>query len=170
MKKIVFPVLAVITLVIFIPLSYKRDNLRISPSYKSSSMHGFRLIHKVGNRVKWELVAQDAFFPDGSAEINIRSLELNIYGEYRVNLTAGSGTYSIDRKVLTISRPVHINVRDVTIMTETLIWDGERGLIKSDKEVIFRGKNFHIQGKGLEAEVKHERIRVLNDVKATFYL
>jgi LPS export ABC transporter protein LptC len=170
MKKIIFFLFIIVILIVLISLGYREDDLRISPSYKSSSMHGLHLTHKARDEIKWELKAQVATFPEGATEIDINSLELNIYGDYRINLTAGSGTYRIDRKTLTINRPVQINIRDATLLTDTLTWDGENGLIKTDEAITFSGKNFRIQGRGLEAEIRYERIRILNDVKGTFYL
>jgi LPS export ABC transporter protein LptC len=170
MKRIIFSLFAIVILVVLILTGYREDEVRISPSYKSSSMHGLYLTHKAGNEVKWELKAEDAIFPEGATEITIKSLELQIYDDHRIRLFAGTGTYNIDTKTLTINRPVRINIRDATLLTDRLTWDGQRGLIKTDEEITFSGRNFHIQGRGLEAEIRQERIRILNNVKGIFYL
>jgi len=170
MKKIVFPLFTIVTLVVLTLVGYREDDIRISPSFKSSSMHGLCLTHKVGNEVRWELRAEDAVFPEGATEITIKSLKLLIYDDHRIRLSAGSGTYNITTKTLTINKPVRINMRDTTLMTERLIWDGQKGLISTEEEITLRGKNFYIQGKGLEAEIKQERVRILDNVKGVFYL
>ncbi len=168
--KIVFSLIIAVILIIVIFLGYREDDLILSTSFKSSSMHGLHLTHKAGDEIKWELRAQDATFPEGANEITINSLQLRIYEDHRINLSAKGGIYRIDRKLLTINRPVEINIEDVKILTDTLTWDGELGLIKTNDDITFSGKNFYIQGRGLEAEIRRERIRILKDVKGTFYL
>jgi len=169
-NKIFFSLFIIITLGVLISLGYREDDLRISPSYKSSSMHGLHLTHKASNEIKWELKARNATFPEGGGEIILSSLELRVHDDYGMNLSAGSGTYKIDKKILTIKRPVQINIRDIRLITDTLTWDGEEGLIKTEDDIRFSGKNFYIEGTGLEAEIKYQRIRILKNVKGTFYL
>ncbi|GAB4544906.1 MAG: hypothetical protein Fur0020_14100 [Thermodesulfovibrionia bacterium] len=133
-------------------------------------MHGLRLIHKTGDKVKWELKAKDATMPEGKGEVIINSLELKIYNDYGISLTAGGGTYRIEDRFLTINSPVEIDMKDVRLITDTLTWDGREGLIRTDKMITFKGKNFYIEGTGLEVKINDERLQIFKDVKGTFYL
>lgn len=169
-NKIAFTLFIIVVLLVLISFGYRDDDVRISPSYRSSSMYGLHLTHKAGDEIKWELRAQDATFPEGAREITINSMELKIYDDYRINLSAASGIYRIDRKILTINMPVEISMKDARLTTDTLTWDGEAGVIMTDEDIIFSGKNFYIEGTGLEAEIRHERIRIRKNVKGTFYL
>jgi len=168
--KIALSFVMAVTLLILVLYGYREDDLKITPSYKSSSMHGLHLIHKTGDKIKWELKAEGATMPENEDEIIINSLQLRIYNDYGVNLSAGSGSYKIDDKVLTINSPVEIDIKNARLMTDSLTWDGQNGLIRTDKMITFKGDNFYIEGTGLEVKIKEERVRILKDVKGTFYL
>lgn len=168
--KIILSLIITIILTVLILYGYREEDLRVSPSYKSSSMHGLHLTHKIGDKVKWELRAEDATMPEGEGEIIINSLKLTVYNDYGINLSAGGGSYIIEDKVLKINGPVEINMKDASLLTDTLTWDGRDGVIRTDKVITFKGKNFYIEGTGLEVKIRDERLQILKDVKGTFYL
>ncbi len=170
MKEKAFFVLSVIlALWVLIILNYKENNLKILPSYRTSSMQGLHLIHKEDNRVKWELTAQDATFPEGNKEIILNSLELKINHNPRIYLTGGNGIYRIEGGNLTINKPIELNMTDTKFTTDTLTWNSENGLITTQDSVKFTGKNFLIEGTGLAVKINRQKVEILKNVKGTFY-
>lgn len=132
-------------------------------------MEGLHLTHKEGNEVKWELWAQNATFPEGNKRIILKSLELKIHHDPEIYLTGGSGIYKIEGKKLIINKPIELRVKDTRFTTDTLTWHGEEELITTEDNVKFHSKNFLIEGTGLAAKVKQQKIKILKNVKGTFY-
>jgi len=170
MKNKFFLILsAVLICGVLILLNYKNDKITILPSYQTSSMKALHLTHKEGDRVKWELKAEDAKFPEGDKRIILKSLELKIYYNPEVYLSGGSGIYKINKETLTVEKPIELRIKDMKFTTDTLTWHGKKGLITTDDNVRFKGKKFIVEGKGLVANIEKQTVEVLKDVKGIFY-
>jgi LPS export ABC transporter protein LptC len=153
-----------------ITLNYSRNGLEIKPSYKMSSMHKLHLINKEGNSVKWELSAEKAVFPKGNREILLNSLGLKIKHTPEIHLTSKSGIYTIENGNMILNKSVELNVKDTKFITAGMHWNNREETLTTDNHVEFIGKTFNIVGKGLTANTKEQKIRILKDVKAIFYL
>jgi len=167
--KIFLVLSAALAVGILIVLGYRDDGVKPYPSYKTSSMSGFRLTHKQRDKVKWELVAEKATFPEGNKTIILEDLTMKIYQERKFVLRGGSGIYNIQKKNLTVNKPIEIDIGGDKLTTNSLTWNGERGLITTEDSIFFKGKIFQIEGTGLTAKIKDQRIRILKDVKGIFY-
>ncbi len=170
MKGKFFVVLSILlALGVLTILGYKEDDINIHPLYQTSIMQGLHLTHKEGDKVKWDLVAKNATFPKGNKEIIINSLELKIHDDPEIYLTGESGTYKIEERVFTINKPIEINIKDAKFRTDSLTWNSKKGLITTEDNIKFSGKNFLIEGTGLVARVKQQKVKILKNVKGTFY-
>jgi LPS export ABC transporter protein LptC len=158
--------LAVVTLVF---ISHKENGIKTYPSYKDSSMRGFRLSHKEGGKILWEIMSENATFPEGNKEVILKDLTMKIHDKYDITLTGGRGVYTIQDKNLTITKPVIVDIEGDQLTTDFLTWDGRNELITSSDLITFRGKNFVIEGTGLKAEVRSQKVKVLDNVKGIFY-
>ncbi|GBE05216.1 MAG TPA: LPS export ABC transporter periplasmic protein LptC [Nitrospirae bacterium] len=154
---------------VLIVLSYRENVVETFPSYKTSSMHGFHLTHKERDKIRWELAAEKATFPAGNKEIVLNELTMKIYDRREVTITGGSGLYEIENKRLTINKPLEIDVEGARLTTDSLVWDGEKGIITTGDDVRFKGEKFNIEGTGLKVNVKEQQIRIFKNVKGTFY-
>ncbi|RJQ15273.1 MAG: LPS export ABC transporter periplasmic protein LptC [Nitrospiraceae bacterium] len=156
---------------LFILLTYyKGQSVKIQPSFQTSSMHQLRLTHKEGDTIKWELSAGEAVFPLGGREVLLKSPGLKINRTPEIYLTGGSGIYEIEKGNVTLDNSVELNVKDVKFTTNTLRWDSADGSITTKDDVRFSGRSFLIEGTGLAAKTDQQHIRILKNVKATFYL
>ena len=153
-----------------ITLNYSGNSLKIKPSYRMSSMDQIHMVNKEGNSVKWELSAEKAVFPKGNREILLNSLGLKIKNNPEVYLTSGSGIYTVENGNMTLNKPVELNVKDAKFKTAGLYWNSREDTLTTDNDVEFIGKTFKIAGKGLTAKTKEQKVRILKNVKATFYL
>lgn len=158
--------LAVVTLIV---LSYREDGLKKYPSYKTSSMNGFHLTHKKSDKIKWELAAEKATFPEGNNKIILKGLTMRIHHDRELTLRGGSGIYNIQKKNLTINKPIEIDLEGAKLTTDSLTWDGEGGAITTKDNIRVEGKNFLIEGTGLTAKLTDQQIRILENVKGIFY-
>ncbi len=159
----------ILALGILFLLGYKDDSINISPSYRTSSMRGIHLNHKEGNSLKWELFARNATFPEDKTEILIDALELKIHNKPDIYITGGTGSYNIEEKILDVRDKIKLNLKDGVFSTESLQWKGKEGLVTSAGNVKFISDRFTIEGTGLLADIYNEEIRILKNVKGTFY-
>lgn len=170
MKGKFFIVLSIISaLGILVLLGSNEDSIIISPSYHTSVMHGIHLDHKTGNALKWELFAKNATFPEDKKDIIIDSLELKIHDGHDIYITGGKGIYNINRKDLAVEDKIEIKLKDGVFKTDSIKWISNEGLITAPDHVEFTSNNFMIEGTGLVAEVSKEKVRILKNVKGTFY-
>jgi LPS export ABC transporter protein LptC len=167
--KLFLILLGALTIGTLVVLSYKENGVKTYPSYKTSSMRGFRLTHREEDKIKWELLSEKAIFPEGKKEVILKDLTMRIHQEYEIALRGGSGVYDIQRNNLIINRPVEIAIEEAKLTTDSLTWDGKEGLITTQNNITFAGRNFLIEGTGLTAKIKDQQIRILKDVKGTFY-
>lgn len=163
-------VFACILVLALVTLNYIGNGLEIKPSYRMSSMHKIHMVNKEGNSVKWELSAEKAVFPKGNREILLNSLELKIKHTPEIHLTSESGIYTIETGNMILKKSVELNVKDTKFKTAGMYWNNREETLTTDNDVEFIGKTFSIVGKGLTANTKEQKIRILKDVKAVFYL
>jgi LPS export ABC transporter protein LptC len=132
-------------------------------------MDSLHLKHREKNNVKWELTSEKAILPVEKKEIHLQSLSLKINQSPAIYLTSGSGIYEIERGDVTLHNAVELKVKDSMFLTDTIKWHSRDEAIRTDDDVKFTGGNFLITGSGLAAKVKQQKVRILKDVKATFY-
>ena len=171
-KSRFFRVLSVfLIIVLFVLLSYYKDQgIKIQPSFQTSSMHNLHIAHRENDTVKWELSALEAVFPIGGKEIFLKSLGLKINQPSEIYLASEGGVYEIEGKNVTLNNAVELKVRDAIFTTDTLKWNSTDELITTEDNVKFSSKSFLIEGTGLAAKTEQQRIRILKNVKAVFYL
>lgn len=128
------------------------------------------MVNKDGNSVKWELSAKKAVFPEGNNEILLISLEVQIPSTPGIYLNSASGIYKVDKGDITLSAPVEMYVGDTIFRTTEMKWNNSKEILTADNNVEFIGATFSITGKGLTANTKEHKVRILKDVKAIFYL
>ncbi len=160
---------ATLVIGILVILNYNEGNVKIRPSYQTSTMQQLHLTHKEDNKVKWELSAKSAIFPIGNKEVFLESLGLKINHSPEIYLTSESGIYKIKKGDITLNKPVELNIKDAKFITNSLKWKNKDELITTDSAIRFSGKTFLIEGRGLAAKIKQQEVRILNNVKAIFY-
>ena len=154
---------------VLILLSYNEQNVKILPSYRTSSMKDLHLTHKEGSKVKWELSADKAILPIGNKEVFLESLSLKINRTPEIFLTSGSGIYEIDNGDITLNKNVELNIKETTFTTDTMKYNSKDEIITTDDDIKFNGNNFLIEGTGLIAKTKQQNMRIIKNVKAIFY-
>jgi LPS export ABC transporter protein LptC len=145
-------------------------DLTVNPIYKTSSMEGLHITHKEGGIIKWELTADDAVLPAGNEQVIVKSPDLMIFNEPAIHLTGGSGIYNIEEGDLAINGMVNIHIKDVRFTTNSLTWSGKDEILSTRESVKITGNNFFIEGIGLSAKIKDQKMKILDNVKGTFYL
>ena len=171
MIKTRFTLILSILLVIgtLVILNFDGRNVKISPSYQTSSMKDLFLTHKEQGIVKWELSADKALMPISKKEIYLNDLKLKINRQTHIFLTSGSGIYEVEEENITLNNPVELKMKDTTFQTTTIKWNSADEFITTDDAVQFVGNSFRIVGTGMTAQLNKEQVRIMNNVKAVFY-
>ena len=165
-----FRILSSILIVgILIILSYNDNNVKIRPSYQTSSMDNLHLTQRDDKKVHWELLAQNAIFPIDKKEIFLKSIGLTINNSPEIYLTSNSGIYDVDSGNVMLNEPVEIKIKNSTFNTKTLNWNSSDEIISTNDAVKFSGSNFLIEGVGLTASVTQQKVKIQKNVKAIFY-
>jgi len=55
------------------------------------------------------------------------------------------------------------------ITTSQASIDSDGGTLETDRDVKIEGKKFNLEGKGMIADNNEQKVRILNNVKATFH-
>ncbi len=154
---------------ILIILSYNNDNVKIRPSYQTSSMDNLHLTHRDDKKVHWELLARSATFPTGKKEIILNTIGLTINNSPEIYLTSDSGVYEMESGNVHLNKPVEINMEDSKFNTNSLNWNSSDEIISTKDAVKFTGNNFLVEGVGLSAKVTQQKVIIQKNVKAIFY-
>jgi LPS export ABC transporter protein LptC len=160
---------ALVIIGMFVVLNYSDTDVKIHPSYQTSSMKNLHLIRKDNNDVKWELSADEAVIPEKKENIFLTSISLKINKSPEVYLTSGTGSYAIENENITLNDPVELHMQENRFITHSLTWSSKDELITTRDPVQFTGENFVIRGTGLAAEIKKQNVKITNNVKAIFY-
>jgi len=159
----------ILILTILIVLSYKKYGVNPHASYQISSMEGIHLAHRDHNKIKWELTAERATFPQGDKEILLDNLTMKIHHNPNIIVKGGRGNYNIEEGSLIVSNPVETTIKNSRLTTDSLAWYGKEEIIATSDSVRFTGKKFLIEGKGLTVTVRDQQVRILSDVSSIFY-
>ena len=160
---------AILAVGILILITYNDSTVKIRPSYQTSSMQNLHLTHKESGNIKWELSAVKAILPTGNKQVLLESLALKVNRTPAIFLTGGSGVYEIEDGHVTLNDKVEVTIKDAKFVTDSANYDTKNELITTNDDIKFSGNNFLISGTGLAAKVKQQQVRIIKNVKATFY-
>ncbi|MBI5375134.1 MAG: LPS export ABC transporter periplasmic protein LptC [Candidatus Schekmanbacteria bacterium] len=96
-------------------------------------------------------------------KITISGLKARINAKINDDMTMGLGNSDIycDAPITAVS------TSGLNFTTENLKWSGGEGIVTTDGRVSLYGENFRIDGKGMKAVLKDEKIELLSDVELT---
>jgi len=84
-----------------------------------------------------------------------------------VVLYADRGMYDFSEKSLTTKSVVKAEAKDYKITADSIDYEISSGKIQTGGRIKVEGKRFTVEGKGMKAD-EGQKVRVYNDVKATF--
>jgi LPS export ABC transporter protein LptC len=168
MKRGLFIVLSVLSFsLLFIMLMTGREiNIKLNMQ-DGSFFEDMKIIHKNNGITAWTLTANKAVFTESEekAELNTISMFLP---KNDVTLYADKGIYNLSEQSFTTDGAVRAEAKDYTITAETIDYEISSGTIEAAGRIEVQGRGFKIEGRGMKAD-EEQKIRIFNDVKATFY-
>jgi LPS export ABC transporter protein LptC len=169
MKKVPLLVLTAVLFSLYF-LIVREEKVRLPSLHQNgdSFLEGLRIVHKKDGQKDWIVTAKRADIKENGDMAELSDLEVTVQDK-DVTISAGRGTYDMAGKKLTIIGPVTAKEKEYTMTSEDMEFENSTGILKTDRQVRIEGKKFLLTGKGLYADNNEKKVRVLKDVKATFY-
>jgi len=133
-----------------------------------SFFEGLRIIQKKDGVPNWVLTAKRADISKDGNEANLTDIEMGVKGK-GIMIYAGKGRYDLTTRKISVDGDITARGINYSLTTGQVEIDSAEGLLKTSKEVIFEGRKFTVQGKGMEMRNNDQKVRILKDVKATFH-
>jgi LPS export ABC transporter protein LptC len=169
MKKIMFVVLSALLFSAFIFMVKSEKESRTNIRIKGDSfIEGLRITHKNNGNPDWTLRARKADFQEQENLAYLDDVQIILEGK-DMTIFADKGQFNMSNKNLSIEGNIIAKNNNYSIMTEYVAFDSEADTIKSDGNIRLKGKKLDLLGKGINIDNKEQKVRILKDVKATFY-
>lgn len=150
-------------------LIVKDEKAKVPKIQQSESfLEGVTIVHKKGGKKDWILTAKRADIQGSGDRAELSDIEVKVQ-DRGIIINADKGAYDMTSKKLTISGPITARDRDYTITSENMQFENTTGILTTDSKVRIEGKKFLLTGTGLQADNNQQKVRILNDVTATFH-
>ncbi len=133
-----------------------------------SFFEGLKIINKKDGITEWVLTAKRADLSKDGKEALLSGIEMKLEKQGMM-VNAAKGLYNMETKNVTIDGVITARNEKYVITTSQALIDSGGGLIETEGEVTVAGKSFNLEGKGLQADNNEQKVRILNNVKATFH-
>lgn len=169
MKKVLLIGLSVLLFSsLFLMLRTGRENIGDFQIKKGNSfLEDIRILQKKNGVTVWTLTASKADFMEGENKAELNNINMVIQKNGLV-LYADKGVYNLLEQSFTTEDIVRAEAKDYTITADSIDYEASSGEIKTDGRIKVEGKGFKVEGKGMKADAG-QKVRILNDVKATFH-
>lgn len=132
-----------------------------------SFIEGLKIIHKKNGTSMWTLNASRADIIEGSDRVKLNDVVLMVENK-DMTIYSPEGFYNMESRDLTLNGKIKAVSKEYTIITESVEWNQSKGEIKTKEDVKIESKKFNVEGSGMEAD-SEQKVRILKNVKATFY-
>jgi LPS export ABC transporter protein LptC len=168
MKRKSLLVLSLLSLLaLFLLLGNNREQDKSLLLKGGSFIEGLKIIHKKNGTSMWTLNASRADIIEGSDRVKLNDIVLTVENK-DMTIYSPEGFYNIESRDLTLNGKIKAVSKGYTIITESVEWNQSKGEIKTKEAVKIESKKFNVEGSGMEAD-SEQKVRILKDVKATFY-
>jgi LPS export ABC transporter protein LptC len=166
-KKLIFLLLIIISSAIFFYIrSEKMGRLNVQIA-GDSFFEGLKIINKKNGTTEWILTAQRADLSKDGKEALLSGIEMKMEKQ-GMTVQAEKGLYDMETKQVSIDGIITAHTEKYVITTSQALIDSGGGTLETEGEVKIEGKKFNLAGKGMKADNNEQKVRILNDVKATF--
>lgn len=166
-KKLIFLLLIIISSAIFFYIRSEkvgRLNVQIAGD---SFFEGLKIINKKNGTTEWVLTAKRADLSKDGKEALLSGIEMKMEKQ-GMTVQAEKGLYDMETKHVSVDGIITAHTEKYIITTSEALIDSGGGTLETTGEVKIDGKKFNLTGKGMKADNNEQKVRILNDVKATF--
>jgi LPS export ABC transporter protein LptC len=134
-----------------------------------SKIEDVYLKHKDGEIIKWDLTSEVAYIEEKRNMIDLEGIIMNINQGDGISVKGRKGTVDEKEKTIVLQDSVVIEMKDYTLYTDSLTYNGNKRAVTTEDDVRLEGKDLLITGRGLYADIEKERVKVRKNVVATLY-
>lgn len=169
MQRNIFFLLSFLLILILFLLLRNEKGMRINVQSKDDSfIEGLKIIHKRAGETDWILTANRADITRNGDEAHLNGIEMSMNGK-GLTIFADRGIYNLTNRNISIEGKIFAKGDNYSLSTQDIEVSGMNDVLKTKGIIKIEGKKFIIEGKGMEADNSEQKIRILRDVKATFY-
>ena len=132
-----------------------------------SFFEGLKIINKKDGITEWVLAAKRADLSKDGKEALLSGIEMKLEKQ-GMTVQAEKGLYDMETKNVTIDGVITARNMNYVITTSQAVINSGGGILETEGEVTVEGKKFRLEGKGLQADNNEQKVRIRNNVKATF--
>jgi lipopolysaccharide assembly outer membrane protein LptD (OstA) len=133
----------------------------------SSFLENLTIVQKKDGQPLWTLTASRADFKENEDKAELSDINLVMEKDH-VTLQADKGLYDLSGRSFTTDSAVKAMSRDYRITADSIDYEVASGMIQTQGRIHLESKGFGVEGEGMKSEADH-KVRILNDVKATFH-
>ncbi len=167
-KKLLLVLLLFLAVVLAVILfGEKKEADREALLKGNSFIEGLKIVNKKDGNNVWTLIAKRADIIESKNQARLSNITMVVENN-GMKINSLSGLYDMETRNLTLDGRITAEAKDYMIITESAELDNSKGEIKTKGDVKVRSKKFDVEGSGMKAG-SSQKVRILKDVKATFY-
>lgn len=132
-----------------------------------SFLENLTIVQKKDGQPLWTLTASRADFKENEDKAELSDINLVMEKDH-ITLQADKGLYDLSGRSFTTDSAVKAMSRDYRITADSIDYEVASGMIQTQGRIRLESKGFGVEGEGMKSEADH-KVRILNDVKATFH-
>jgi LPS export ABC transporter protein LptC len=168
MRKSLLLLASLLLFSLFFYLAGGEKTNKLDVHLKSESFfEGLKIIQRRNGEENWVLTARRADISKDGSEADLTDVEMTVKNR-GLKIYAETGLYDLNTKKISIEGKVTANSKNYSMTTGQVEIDSASGLLRTDEGVTIKGRNFLLEGKGMEIKNNDQQVRILKDVKATF--
>ena len=152
---------------LFIMLRSDRENMGNIKVKSTSFIEGLEILYRKNGNTIWKLNARKADFTQDENMVELSNLTVTVQ-KNGMTFYADTGRYDLLTKNFIINSDIQAEAKDYRIITSSIDYDASTGNVRTDERIVVEGKKFTVEGKGMTLD-SEQKVRIRNDVKATFY-
>lgn len=145
------------------------------PRAADAGVEGFSFVQSMDGRVDWKIQAMQAQVFDTEAKALLQDVQVTLMGPDGVTMTVAGdeGTINTLSKDFVLSKKsgnlALVLTSGYTIYTPRFTWDNQAHRIWTDEPVTIRGPRMEVTGRGLDAFLATQEMRVRRNVHVGLY-
>ena len=141
--------------------------MTVQPS-SDSYFEGVKIVNKKDGVMQWVLTASRADLSKDGREALLSGVEMKLEKK-GISVSAKKGLYDMETKKVTVDGVITARNDNYVITTSQAHIDGDGETFETESDVTVEGRKFSLEGKGMIADNSEQKVRILNNVKATFH-
>ncbi|MBF0274150.1 MAG: LPS export ABC transporter periplasmic protein LptC [Nitrospinae bacterium] len=170
---LIFIVFILLLAVYFIQSKKNTVKKTVSVAKIESGISKFHLIEQTPSKVNWELWADEAHITSKEQVSDLIKPRVRFFLDTisePIEIQSDKGNLNSITKKISLNDNVIATTGKLEIKMDNILWVSDGSQLETESIVFIKGEQFHVEGLGLKAYVKEEKVELLNNVKGQIFL